>query len=48
MSLGDFLVDAANNGDEIMVVVDEDCEVDPYYMSQTIAATQGSIPGSAK
>jgi hypothetical protein len=30
MSLGDFLVDAANNGDEIMVVVDENCEDDPY------------------
>ncbi|KAK5228373.1 hypothetical protein LTR72_002256 [Exophiala xenobiotica] len=30
MSLGDFLVDAANNGDEIMVVVDENCEVDLY------------------
>jgi hypothetical protein len=48
MSLADFLIDAANNGDDITVVVDEDSEVDPYYTSQTIAASMGSVPGSGK
>ncbi|KAK5228756.1 hypothetical protein LTR96_010208 [Exophiala xenobiotica] len=48
MSLADFLFDAARNGDDIEIVVDQDSEANPYYTSQTIAASMGSVPSSSK
>ncbi|KAK5197695.1 hypothetical protein LTR92_001937 [Exophiala xenobiotica] len=48
MSLADFLFDAARNGDGIEIVVDQDSEANPYYTSQTIAASMGSVPSSSK